>query len=275
MSDLNEVSIGSTKIIALKDGELNLPKEVLLNLNDEIQKNLEDETNKDLTLSNINAFLIQQDGKNLLIDAGCRDLFGPTCGFILDELKKVNVQPNEVTDIFFTHLHPDHVGGAISKDGMPVFPNAEVKVVSKEIDFWNSDDFDDVDVNGKDFANLAKSVLKSYGEKVVSLGPDAEIIKNVHVVSLPGHTPGHAGFRVDDGSNTFMHLGDILHTPNLQLSDPNISLVFDVDTDQGLKTRKRLFDMVCNEKILCTGGHMLTPKFGYIEKSGLGYKFDG
>ena len=76
MSDLKEVSIGSTKIIALKDGELNLPKEVLLNLNDEIQKNLEDETNKDLTLSNINAFLIQQDGKNLLIDAGCRDLFG-------------------------------------------------------------------------------------------------------------------------------------------------------------------------------------------------------
>ena len=45
MSDLKEVSISSTKIIALKDGELNLPKEVLLNVNDQI-KNLEDETTK-------------------------------------------------------------------------------------------------------------------------------------------------------------------------------------------------------------------------------------
>ena len=103
---------------------------MLLNVNDEIQ-NLEDETNKDLTLSNINAFLIQQDGKNLLIDAGCRDLFGPTCGFILDELKKVNVQPNEVTDIFFTHLHPDHVGGAISKRWYTSIPKRRSKSVIK------------------------------------------------------------------------------------------------------------------------------------------------
>jgi len=275
MNELKEVKVGNTRIIALKDGELNVPKEVLLNVNDETQKNLNDETNKDLTLSNINAFLLQQDDKNLLIDTGCRDLFGPTCGFILDELKKANVNPEEITDIFFTHLHPDHVGGAISKDGNPVFPNAAIKVLSKEIDFWNSDHFEDVEVNGKGFANLAKSVLNSYKEKIISLGPDEEIIKNVHVVDLPGHTPGHAGFRVDEGNNTFMHLGDILHTPNLQLLDPKISLVFDVDSEKCLKTRTILFDIVCNEKILCSGGHMLTPKFGYIQKAGLGYKFSG
>ena len=40
-----------------------------------------------------------------------------------------------------------------------------------------------------------------------------------------------------------------------------------------LKTRKMLFDMVSTDKLLCSGGHMLAPKFGYIEKSGTGYKF--
>ncbi len=272
MDELKEIKIGNTKIIALKDGELNLPKEVLVNLSEKIGSNLE---NNDLNLSNINAFLIQQEGKNLLIDAGCRDIFGPTCGFLLDELDKANIKPKDITDIFFTHLHPDHIGGAISKDGEPVFPNASVKVLSKEIDFWMKDDFEEIEVNGKNFADLAKSVISAYGEKVSSIREVDEIINNVYPVSLPGHTPGHAGFRVDESNNTFMHLGDILHTPNLQLADPNISLVFDVDMEEGLKTRTRLFDMVSNEKILCSGGHMLMPKFGYIERSGLGYKFNG
>ncbi len=272
MNEIEEINLGKIKISVLKDGELNLPKEVLKNLSNETEK-LITENNQNLTLSNINAFLIQHDSKKLLIDTGCSDLFGPTCGFILNELESLNVKPDEITDIFFTHLHPDHVGGAISKDGKSIFQNAIVKVLSKEIDFWRGDTFTDVEVNGNNFANLAKSVLSAYDEKVISLNGDDEIIQNVHVVDLPGHTPGHAGFRVDIGNETFMHLGDILHTPNLQLADPKISLVFDVDMEQGLKTRTKLFDMVCNDKILCSSGHMLSPKFGYIERSGLGYKF--
>ena len=35
-------------------------------------------------------------------------------------------------------------------------------------------------------------------------------------------------------------MGDVLHTPNLQLSDPNISVLFDIDVEQGLKSRKKL-----------------------------------
>ena len=84
MDELKQINIGNTKIIALKDGELNLPKEVLVNLEEETAEMVD--SNDDLTLSNINAFLIQQEDKNLLVDAGCRDLFGPSCGFILDEL---------------------------------------------------------------------------------------------------------------------------------------------------------------------------------------------
>ena len=35
MSDLQELMVGSTKIIALKDGDLTLPKEILLNLDED------------------------------------------------------------------------------------------------------------------------------------------------------------------------------------------------------------------------------------------------
>ena len=273
MSDLNNVKIGNVKVTVLEDGYLNLPKEVLKNISPELEKTLTDNAESDLVLSNINTFLIEQNDQKLLVDAGCRDIFGPTCGFLPKQLEKAGTKPEEITDLFFTHLHPDHVGGAINEDGNPVFVNASVKIPEKEIDFWNKDNFQDIDINGKGFADLAKSLLKAYDGKIIPISNEDEIIKNVHIVDLPGHTPGHSGFRIDDSNESFINLGDILHVPNIQLENPNISLLFDVDMEQGLKTRKMLFDMVSTDKLMCSGGHMLAPKFGFIEKFGTGYKF--
>ena len=153
MSDLNNINIGNIKVTVLEDGYLNLPKEVLKNISPEIEKTLTDNAESDLVLSNINTFLIEQNNEKLLVDAGCRDIFGPTCGFFPEQLEKAGTNPEEITDLFFTHLHPDHVGGAITKDGKPVFVNASVKIPEKEIDFWNRDDFEDVEANGKSFAD--------------------------------------------------------------------------------------------------------------------------
>ena len=77
MSDLQELMVGSTKIIALKDGNLSIPKEILLNLDEDTANKISDENNQ-LTINNVNAYLIFKNDKILLVDAGCRDLFGPT-----------------------------------------------------------------------------------------------------------------------------------------------------------------------------------------------------
>ena len=235
-------------------------------------KKLSDENNQ-LTNSQINAYLIFKNEKILLVDAGCRDLFGPTCGFVHEEIAKANVKPEDITDIFFTHLHPDHVGGSINKDGKAIFPNATVNIIEDELNFWSKDNFEDVEINGKNMADLNKSVIKAYGENVKTIKTSEEIISGIYPVPLPGHTPGHSGFRIDDGNTSFVQMGDVLHTPNLQLADPNISVLFDIDVEQGLKSRKHAFDMVCNDRIICSGGHILEPKFGYLDKFGNGYKY--
>ena len=272
MSDLQELMVGSTRVVALKDGELTLPKEILLNIDEETTKKLSEENNQ-LTNSQINAYLIFKNEKTLLVDSGCRDLFGPTCGFVHEEIAKANVKPEDITDIFFTHLHPDHVGGSINKDGKAIFPNATVNIIEDELNFWSKDDFEDIEVNGKNMADLNKSVIKAYGERVKTIKTNQEIISGVFPVPLPGHTPGHSGFRIDDDNISFVQMGDVLHTPNLQLSDPNISVLFDIDVEQGLKSRKKAFDMGCNDRIICSGGHILEPKFGYLDKFGSGYKY--
>mgnify|MGYP001419503283 FL=1 len=131
--------------------------------------------------------------------------------------------------------------------------------------------FDAVEVNGTEWAGLAKAVVGAYSDRLNILPQGKEILSGVSSVAITGHTPGHAGFRVDSGNESLMHLGDILHTQNLQLLDPNVSTIFDIDGETALESRKRLLDMVSVDKNLCTSGHWLSPKFGYIERHGSGF----
>ena len=272
MSRISQTSVGNFKVIALRDGELSLPAEVLMNLSDEQSQQIATDENSTLATSNVNAYLIQTESKNLLIDSGCRDLFGPTCGFLQDALKEAGLGPNDITDIFFTHLHPDHVAGAIDAEGSAVFKNASFKVIDLEYNFWTSDTFTDAEVNGNDWAGLARAALSAYEDKIETISFGKDIISGVSSVNIPGHTPGHSGFRVDEGNETLIQMGDILHVPNLQLKNPNIATIFDVDSEAALKSRKEVLDMVSTDRLLCTSGHMIKPKFGYIEKSGESYR---
>ena len=98
------------------------------------------------------------------------------------------------------------------------------------------------------------------------LKSNKDIIRGVSTVPLPGHTPGHAGFRVDDGNQSMFHMGDIIHVPNLQLKDPNICTL-DVDPESALKSRKYALDMASSDNLLCTSGHMLDPKFIHLKSA--------
>ena len=274
MSRISSTHIGNIKVTALQDGGLVLPSEFLLNLKDADSETIRKNAENTLSYSNVNAYLIQNGDRNLLVDAGCRELFGPTCGFIHEALTQAGVCTDQVTDLFLTHLHPDHIAGSLNTDGTAVFENAQLHLVDTEHDFWMNSTFDAVEVNGAEWAGLAKAVVGAYSDRLNILPQGKEILSGVSSVAIAGHTPGHAGFRVDSGNESLMHLGDILHTQNLQLIDPNVSTIFDVDSDTALASRKRLLEMVSADKNLCTSGHWLSPKFGYIERHGFGFAID-
>ena len=86
VSRISEVSVGSLKVVALRDGELFLPAGALVNLSEEDSKTISSDESNQLAYSNVNAYLVQNNDQNLLIDSGCRDLFGPSCGFLMDKL---------------------------------------------------------------------------------------------------------------------------------------------------------------------------------------------
>lgn len=271
MSRIEDISIGEIEVIALRDGEAAVPSDVLLNLSEDDAATIAADENNSLSQTNINAHLIRSGDRVMLVDAGARELFGPTCGFLVDALAEAGVSPGDVTDLFFTHLHPDHVAGALTPEGGAVFENAALKVVDAERSFWTDESFDAVEVNGADWAGLAQAVLGAYANQVESITSDGELMPGVTVVSIPGHTPGHVGFRVDSGSQSMIHLGDIMHVPVMQLIDPRVATVFDIDGEAALASRIRMLDMVSADQLLCTSSHMLSPKFAHIERASTGY----
>ncbi|MGB0506387.1 MAG: MBL fold metallo-hydrolase [Pikeienuella sp.] len=272
MSRISTVTIGEIEIISLTDGGTEFGAELFPNATEDQIKALLENAGAGAIETNFNAFLVKNGDRTLLVDAGPRDLFGPTAGFLGEAMDEAGVAPEDVTDLFFTHLHPDHIAGAITAEGAAIFTNAAVTLSDADHAFWaNADDFTDDTL--KQWAGLAGMVIGAYGDRVSTLSGEAEIIPGVTMMMMPGHTPGHAGFRADSGGQGFIHLGDMVHAPALQLANPEISVMFDIDADTARATRKRGLDMAATDGLACSGGHMLRPTLGQLEKVGDGYRF--
>jgi len=80
--------------------------------------------------------LLEAEGRLLVVDTGIGnkqdakffghyDLHGDAS--LLDSIRRAGYSETDVTDVLLTHLHFDHVGGAVGREGdmlRPVFPNA-------------------------------------------------------------------------------------------------------------------------------------------------------
>lgn len=222
--------------------------------------------------TNFNAVLIRQGGRLVLADAGPRDLFGPACGKLPDALEEVGVTPDQIDTVFATHMHPDHVAGMLTVDGAPAFPNAELVVTQDEHAFWSADRFSGASARMQDWARLAQSVFAGYGDRLRLIAADDAIAPGLTALPLPGHTPGHSGWRLESDGVQLLHAGDIVHAPVLQVRDPSIGIAFDIDMDAARVTRERLLDELATDQLMFTGGHFLHPAFHRVERFANGYR---
>jgi glyoxylase-like metal-dependent hydrolase (beta-lactamase superfamily II) len=274
MSRIVKHMVGEVEVVALTDGALEFDNGVFPDTDPALIASLLQAAHKTAIETNFNAFLIRSGQNLLLVDSGPRDLFGPTAGNLLSALTEAGVTPADVTSVFFTHLHPDHIAGAVNPDGGAVFPNAELFVAQDDHVFWtDQSNFTGADDAVKGWQQLAETVLSAYGDRLSLISDEAQIIPNVTMLPLPGHTPGHSGIRVDSGADAFVHTGDIVHAQSLQLANPDISVAFDVDGSQARHHRKRLLDMLATDGTAFSGGHYLHPGIGRVERTGNGYRF--
>jgi glyoxylase-like metal-dependent hydrolase (beta-lactamase superfamily II) len=263
--------IGDAVVTALSDGFIVIPPEALQGIDvrerDAIYRAA---GRRPPFASAINAYLLQWPGRTVLIDSGAGTLMGPDAGKLETNLRATGVTPAQVDFVLLTHLHPDHAGGLLTDGGAARFPNAEVFVADAEWSFWldNANQTASPECTRETFG-LARQVADSYGSRLRRNA--AAALPGLEAIALPGHTPGHAGYAIRGGGETLVIWGDLCHAPEVQCARPDVTVIFDNDPAQAIRSRRLMLERAVKEDLLIAGMHMSFPGFTRIARSGDGY----
>jgi glyoxylase-like metal-dependent hydrolase (beta-lactamase superfamily II) len=259
--------LGDFEITALGDGTIDLDVAKLL---------AEPAARTDAALSrgfvkgpvetSVNAYLVNTGTKLVLIDAGAGTLFGPTLGKLLASLQAAGYKPEQVDDIFITHMHPDHVGG-LSSDGHRVFPNATLHADKRDSDFWLAQARLDAAPEGmKGFFQGAMASVNPYvaAGRYQPFEADGEPVPGVHTLASPGHTPGHTSYLVESKGQRLLVIGDLIHVAQVQFAEPGVTISFDNDAKAAAASRDKVFKLAAGEGALVAAAHLQFPGLGHL-----------
>jgi glyoxylase-like metal-dependent hydrolase (beta-lactamase superfamily II) len=267
--------IGDIEVTALADGTFQMPVDkVLTNTTpDKVNKALMQSFRSSPLPTSVNSFLINTGEKLVLIDAGTGTAFGPGTGAIVKNLRAAGYKPEEVDEIYITHLHLDHVAGLLQGDQM-AFPNATVRADQHDLDYWlSADNAAKAPKDMKGFFDGAIAAFKPYqaAGRVKGFEGSTELVKGVKALENHGHTPGHTLYEVESQGKKLILLGDILHVEAVQFASPGTTIVYDADPKKASAQRNRVFKDLSKNGTMVGFAHVAFPGLGQIKAQGQGY----
>jgi len=199
----------------------------------------------------LNPFLIQSDDKNILFDVGIGD-FGEDTSTetIRKNLEKYSLSEYEITDIFASHLHYDHIGGLAGRSSgfwELTFPEAKIWVSRKGWEkVMGKDEY--YDEEKTEFAHFldAKADLHFLEE-------EAQPYPEIRVKKIGGHTEFSQVLLYDDGDQKYLMAGDVLATRGEVIR--NFAAKYDFDAKTSMKVRRELTKKAFEEKYTVMGYH--------------------
>ena len=255
--------VGSLQVSTLSEGQQKGNSAVLLYATSEmIGKYIPDGTYPMAT----NAFLVRTSEHTVLIDAGYGRL-------LPSALQSLNVTSEQVDVILITHMHSDHIGGLL-RDGQAVFPTAELYVSQAEYDFWTSDQaMQQAAPERRNGFTQARKVIAAYKNRLHLFQPDepdadgAELVPGIRGIVSYGHTPGHTAYLIHSADKRLLIWGDLTHAMAIQMSCPDVAVMYDTDPAQAVTTRKKILNYVAEHDIAVGGMHIAFPAVGNIRKA--------
>jgi glyoxylase-like metal-dependent hydrolase (beta-lactamase superfamily II) len=194
---------------------------------------------------------------------------------MLANLKASGYQPEQVDEIYITHMHPDHIGGLLA-DGKMAFPNAIVRADKREADYWLSDDNAKKAPDAmKEFFQGAKAAITPYiaaGHFKPFTGA-TELVPGIKAQPASGHTPGHTTYLVESQGQKLVLIGDLIHVAEVQFPDPTVVIGFDTDSKSAEAERQKEFAAAAKGGYLIGGAHLSFPGIGHLVAEGKGYQF--
>ncbi len=269
--------LGDFEIIALSDGTVPLEvKKLLTNTTPQrVDQLLKRAFLADPVETSVNAFLVNTGSKLVLIDSGAGNLFGPTLGNLVNNLKAAGYQPEQVDEIYITHMHADHVGGLMAGNTL-AFPNAIVRADRRDAEYWLSQaNLDAAPEGSKDFFKGAMMSLNPYvaAGKFKPFDGNGEMVPGITSEATYGHTKGHTTYVVQSKGQKMAIVGDLMHVAAVQFPQPAVTIQFDTDAKAAAIQRKRVYADGAKQGYWLAVAHLPFPGIGHIRPEGGGYVF--
>jgi len=271
-------AFGTGELQIFSDGQLSLPRSFLFPDsidNAELQLLLKSHNMDGDTLTpDCNVTLWRTEQRLILFDMGAGPNFMPSAGRLLDNLSAANIDPTDVTDVVFTHGHPDHFWGLLDDFDDLVCPNATYHMSEQEWDYWRAADTlqntPDVRKSGVVGAQNRIPLIEDAMQFFV---PGQEVLPGVEAIDTHGHTPGHISFALHAGNTSVVLLGDAITNVAVSFARPSWPSGADQDPQQGAVTRTKLLDRLSVDHSSVIGYHLPYPGLGRVERVDSKYRF--
>lgn len=225
--------------------------------------------NKGALKLSIHPFLISDPSRNILFDTGIGDLFGGDTSIetIHNNLDQHGLSDFDITDIFLSHLHFDHMAGIANRSSgywQLTFPDASLWVSGKA---WSK------------LLSLIETQSEENQEFFYFLDTHADLndtdeypnpYPEIRVETIGGHTEFHKALFYEKGENRYVMAGDVIGTRGA--INRSYAAKYDYDPQQSMKERERLQKLASDQDVVIMAYHETdTPLFrldGFDEKKG-------
>lgn len=199
------------------------------------------------------SLLLVSENKRILIDTGNGDKWQEkfkkiyeidTKSVSLDSsLAEAGFTAEDITDVFCTHLHFDHIGGNTKIEDrkiIPAFPNAKYWMNEVNWDVANSpSEKDQGSFMQADWAILAENDMINF------VNDTEQFLPNIDLIISNGHTPGMMLPVISDNNNTLIYCADLIPT-SAHIPLPWV-MAYDVQPTVTIKEKKELYNDAVND----------------------------
>ena len=272
------LTVGSGTLDTLSDGHLVLPRAFLLGDIPEAEARavLADFglADADTLMPDCNLTLWRDGDRVVLFDAGSGPDFMPSAGQLAAAMDALGLTPDAVTDVIFTHAHPDHLWGVLDDFDEPLFVNATHHMGRIEHDYWTDPALPDtIPADRQTFAVGAARRLALLGDQINLFDDGAEVVPGVTARATFGHTPGHMSFAVTSNGETALVLGDCIANHHIAFVRPDWPNGADQSPEEAAATRAALLAEMADTGAAFVGFHLPSPGIGRAERAGDGFRF--
>ncbi|MBK7697843.1 MAG: MBL fold metallo-hydrolase [Saprospiraceae bacterium] len=220
--------------------------------------------------------LVEDGNRKILIDTGVgskqddrfRSHFYPHDDIDFTEsLTKIGLTTEDITDVFLTHFHFDHVGGALKRDAqgaiVPVFPNATYW--SNEVHYnWA------LNPNAREAASFLKeNFVPMRDQGILQMIDVQEGIKfsdNISLSFVYGHTEAMMLPYISlPSGNTLIYCADLIPSHH-HIQMPYV-MAYDLRPLETMKEKKVLHDVATDGKHFLFFEHDLDVACGFLTKN--------